>query len=132
MSLTQVLASGRAAAEALMVDTCTVTRVTGQALDEDTGAYVDTTSTIYSGKCRVQVRNAATAALPLAGEREVVAFMLELQIPMSAAALAVGDKVTITASTHDTNLVNRVFRVRELFHKTHATARRTLVQEEQT
>lgn len=132
MSVVDLLVKGRAAAESLMVDTCTVTRVTGRTLDEDDGTYSDTTSIVYSGKCRIQVRNAAVAALPLSGEREVVAFMLELQTPMTGAALAVGDVVTVTASLYDPTLADRVFRVREVFHKSHATARRTLVQEEQT
>jgi len=114
-----------------MVDACSVRRVTGTSLNETTGAYTDTTVVVYSGKCRVQVRNAATAALPLSGDREVVSFMLEVQTPMSAASFAVGDMVTITASV-DSQLVGRIFRVREVFHKTHATQRRTLVQEEQT
>jgi hypothetical protein len=125
-----ILAAGRTAAESLMQDACTITRVTGQTLNDTTGAWTDTVTTVYTGKCRLQVRAQAVAALPQAGEREVVAFMAELQLPMSAVP-QVGDKATITASTHDAALVGRVFRVRELMHKTHLTARRTIVQEEQ-
>lgn len=114
-----------------MVDTATVTRVTGRVLDEDTGEYVDTTSTVYSGKVRVQVRNAAVAALPLSGERQVVAMQLEVWFPISV-TVRVDDRVTVTASEFDPALVGRVFRVREEMQKTHLTSRRTIVQEEQT
>lgn len=114
-----------------MTDTCTVTRVTGSAINSTTLEYTDTTSTIYSGACRVQIRNMTTAQTALAGEREVVALMLEVWLPLTA-SVDVGDKVTITASDHDANLVGRVFRVRELFHKSHLTSRRTLCEEEQT
>lgn len=115
-----------------MDDACTVTRVTGQALNESDGTYTDTLSTIYTGKCRVQLRNFAVASLPLSGERQVVALQLEVSIPIGATAPLVGDLITITASTFDAALVGRAFRVREEMHKTHATARRLVVQEEQT
>ena len=57
---------------------------------------------------------------------------LEVSIPVSSTAPKVADVVTITASQNDPALVNRVFRVREEMHKSHATARRVVVQEEQT
>lgn len=133
MSIAGILARGRQVAEGLMTDTCAITRVTGTgAINETTGQYVDTTSTIYSGKCRVQLRNMTVAALPLSGDRQVVALQLEVSIPLSSTAPKVGDKVTVTASPNDPALVNRVFRVREEMHKSHATARRIVVQEEQT
>jgi hypothetical protein len=132
VSITGILARGRQVAEQLMTDACTITRVTGQTLNETTGQYVDTTSTIYTGKCRVQLRNMTVASLPLSGDRQVVALQLEVSIPLSSTAPKVGDKVTVTASQNDPALVSRVFRVREEMHKSHATARRIVVQEEQT
>jgi hypothetical protein len=126
------LASGRAAAERIMTDTCSITRITGQTLNETTGAWTDVTSTVYTGKCRVQLRNMQVASLPLSGDRQVVALQLEVWIPMSSTSPTVGDNVTITAAVHDSTLVGRVFRVREEMHKSHATARRLVVQEEQT
>ena len=132
MNLSGVLSRGRAAAELIMTDACSFTRVTGQTIDEEDGTYTDTTSTVYAGKCRVQVRNMAVAALPLSGERQVVAMQLEVSIPVTATEPQVGDIATITASANDDALVGRKFRVREEMHKSHATARRVVVQEEQS
>ena len=115
-----------------MTDACTITRVTGQTLDEDTGAYVDSTSTIYSGKCKVAAQAQTVAALPLSGDRQVVALQREVDVPVSTTGVLVGDVVTITAAVYDADLVGRVFRVREEVAKSHATARRLVVQEEQT
>lgn len=115
-----------------MVDSCTVTRVTGQVLSESTGEYEDTVETVYEGACRVQLRNFAVASLPLSGERQVVALQLEVSLPVATTGVAVGDLVTMTAAPNDAQLVGRAFRVREEMHKTHATARRLVVQEEQT
>jgi hypothetical protein len=63
------------------------------------------------------------------GEAALVLLRLEVQLPMSVVGLAEGDEVTITASTLDPDLVGRVFVVRDLAHKTHATARRVGVVE---
>jgi hypothetical protein len=52
-----------------------------------------------------------------------------LDLPVDAGPLLVGDSVTITASVLDEQLVGRVFRVVELFHKSFATAQRVRVEE---
>jgi hypothetical protein len=123
MSRASVLARGRLAAEAGMVDACTITRVTGRSTDTTTGAVTPTTSTLYTGKCRVQQQQ-AQATTEDVGEDQVLLLRLEVQLPMSVTGLQVGDRITVTASAHDADLVGRVFRVHDLAHKTHATARR--------
>jgi hypothetical protein len=123
MSRSSVLARGRAAAEAGMVDMCTITRATGRSTNTTTGAVTDTTSTLYTGKCRVQQHQATATGEDVAEDR-LLLLRVEVQLPMSVTGLAAGDVVTVTASVHDEDLVDRVFRIHDLAHKTHATARR--------
>lgn len=134
MSVAGVLARGRAAAEALMVDACAIQRVTGTTLDPDTGAETPTYMPVYAGRCRFQSRN-LTGASPQAGQQRVDLYVLELQIPATVTGVAVNDVVTVTASV-DPELVApradgtpRLFRVANLMHKTHATARRLPLEE---
>lgn len=129
MSIDMLLASGRAAAEALMQDTCTVRRKTSEVTDLFSGTITPVYTDIYTGKCRVQQRTQGQARPEDAGEAFVLMLQLELQLPMSATGLQVDDLVTITASVHDADLPGRVFYVRDLAHKTHATARRVTIQE---
>jgi hypothetical protein len=63
------------------------------------------------------------------GETSVVVLRLEVQLPMTVVGLAEGDELVVTASAHDQDLVDRKFRIHDLAHKTHATARRVLVTE---
>jgi hypothetical protein len=129
MSVSAALLRGRAAAEALMQDTCTIRRGSGETTDPDTGIITPTYGdAIYEGKCRVQQRT-ATASAQQPGEAYVLMLQLEVQLPMSVVGLEVGDEVTITASVHDPDLVDRAFLIRSLAHKTHATARRVQVEE---
>jgi hypothetical protein len=123
MSAASVLARGRAAAEALMVDTCTIRRVTSSTTDPDTGHITPTYATVYSGPCRVQ-QQAATASGQETGEAYALMLSFVLQLPMSVTGVRTEDEVTITASVHDPDLVDRVLLVKDLAHKTHATARR--------
>jgi hypothetical protein len=124
------LARGRAAAESLMVDTCTITRTTGESTNEDTGVVTPTTSTVYTGRCRVQQSQLGADSTPSdPGEVYVRLVAFEVQLPMSVEGLRVQDVITITASALDPDLVNRSFNVLGLAHKTHATARRIQVQE---
>jgi hypothetical protein len=123
MSRENVLAAGRRAAEAGMVDTCTIRRISGETTDEDTGQVTATHEMLYTGPCRVQQQGQQSRP-EQPGEAYVLMLRLELQLPMSVTGLAVDDQVTIDASAHDADLVGRVFRVRDLAHKSHATARR--------
>lgn len=123
------VAAGRRAAEALMVDVCTITHGTGAAtLNETTGRRTLTTSTVYSGPCRVQVPQAQPQTSDVA-ERSATVQQLTISIPVTATGVAVGAVVTVTASALDPELAGRVFRVSGVHHKTHATARRLACEE---
>lgn len=129
MSAASALARGRTAAQALMVDTCLIRHQTGSTTDRSTGVITPTYATVYTGRCRVQQALAQGARVE-AGEVEPVLLRLEVQLPVvGTVGIERGDLVTITACAHDVDLVNRVFRVRDLHHKTHATARRIQVEE---
>lgn len=129
MSRASVLARARATALAGMVDTCRITRVTSVVTDPDTGMQIPTTATVYEGVCRVQQRTSGGARPADAGEAYLLMLAMELQLPNSATGIVVGDVATITASVNDPDLVGRQFRVRELAHKSEATARRLGVEE---
>lgn len=129
MSRASALERGQAAAEASMVDTCTIRRVTGTTDDPDTGYGVKTylSPNPYTGKCRVQ-QGIAQAAEDDAGEDFQLRLRLVVQLPVTVVGVEIGDEVTITAS-RDLDLVGRTFLVRDLFHKTDETARRIGVTE---
>lgn len=123
MTADSVLIKAQAAALALMVDTCTIKRLTSTATNPETGSTTPLYSTIYSGVCRVQQRSILARAFNVA-EAEVYMGRLELHIPVSVVGVQSDDVVTIVTSLHDGDLVNRVFSLRELGHKTYESARR--------
>lgn len=127
MSLDDFLARGRAAAESLMVDACTIRRQTDEDTDEF-GNIIPSWVYLYSGKCRVQ-QPVAQAAEEMAGQARLLMVRLEVQLPMSVAGLEPEDEVFITASVNDPDLPGRVFTIRDLAHGTHKTARRIGVVE---
>lgn len=129
MSRASVLARGRVAAEAGMVDTCTITEDTVTSTNQDTGVQTISTATIYSGPCRVQQHVPGGARPSDVGEAYKLMLRLEVQLPMSATGLRVGQKVRIDSSLSDPDLTGRVVRIHELAHKTDATARRIGVEE---
>jgi hypothetical protein len=125
MSATSATLAGRAAAERLMVDTCTITRVTGGSSDPETGVRTETTTAVYTGKCRVQQRPIVRAGgRHDVGEASVVDVNYTLQLPMSVTTVLVEDRAVVTASALDPALVGRAFRVASQAAKTHATMRR--------
>lgn len=130
MSRASALARGRTAAEIGMADACTIQRASGSGTTNPiTGVGSPSDATLYTGPCRVQ-QQAAIARPHEVGEDKVWLVRFDLQLPMATSAgLAVGDRVTITASVNDPDLVNRVFEVNELAHKSEATARRVGVIE---
>lgn len=112
-----------------MVDACTITRATGSTTDVDSGVVTETVTTVYAGKCRVQ-EPPAIARPANVGEALVFQLPFQLQLPMvGTEGVQVGDRVTVTASLLDADLPDRVFWVKALFHKSHATARRLGLEE---
>lgn len=128
MSVEILLASGRRAAERLMVDECVIRRRSGETTDPNSGVITPTYGELYTGKCRVQQRQAAGQEQNV-GEAFVLVTRYEVQLPMSVTGLAEGDQITITASALDPDLVDRVFTVRDVAAKSHLTARRVGVTE---
>ncbi|MEO3922709.1 DUF6093 family protein [Micromonosporaceae bacterium B7E4] len=127
MSAASVLTRGRAAAERLMVDTCTIRRKTGETTGPG-GVVTPTYSTLYAGKCRFQ-QPAAQASQEDSGEDYLLMLRLDVQLPMSVTGLETEDEITCDTSAHDPDLPARVFVVRDLAHKTQATSRRVGVVE---
>lgn len=128
MSAQSAILAGRVAAERLMIDTCTIVRVTGVTTDPVNGRPAETTTPVYSGRCRIQQRGATGSRTDVA-DASVVQVTYELQLPMSAAAVLVEDRVTVTAAALDPQLVGRVWRVAGQAAKTHATSRRVEIRE---
>lgn len=130
MSRASVLARGRAAAEAGMVDACTITRVSSDTMDPTTKVVTKTTSTIYSGPCRVQELLAfARDSSPTPVDPALMRYRT-LQLPVETSeSILRGDLVTITACVHDPDLVGKAMYIRDLSGKTEATARRIGIEE---
>ena len=125
------LARGRAAAESLMADTCTVRHRTGESTNTTTGVVTPSWTTVYTGRCKVQQSTLGAASEPRdPGEASVrlVAYTVHLPVATSA-GIRDGDEITITAAAYDPDLVGRVFTVLGTMRKTAATARRLQVQE---
>ncbi len=129
-NVARLVLRARAAAERLMVDACTVVRVTGET-EGPGGVLTAATTPIYSGKCRVQVRTRERmgGSWQSIGEAQLILARIEVQIPISAAELKEADIVTMTSSTLDPIMVGKQFQVRDVMMKTHLSARRATVIE---
>ena len=114
----------RAQAESLMLDTCTVSPVTG--VNESTGAPT-LGAAVYTGKCKVQTSQAQEAN-PEAGGATYTVQRYAVHVPVAAFVPVVGHVVTITAAAQDAGLVGRQYRVVALLHKSLATAQRLAVE----
>jgi hypothetical protein len=126
MSIEAALARGRAAAENLMVDACVIKRKTGETTVG--GVVSPTLTTLYIGKCRVQIKSEAGAGQNV-GEAYLVVERHEVQLPITVTGLQEGDSITITASALDPDLVGRVYVIRDVLRKSHLTSRRVTVTE---
>lgn len=130
MSVLGAVAAGRAAAERLMTDTWTVTRVTGVSdPDETTGVVTDTTSTIYTGPAKLASFESYEQT-PEAVGNEATVMRPHFHVPLNATTglIRVDDIATCTASVSDAALVGRKVRISGDPIKSHATARRFPVE----
>lgn len=134
MSVDQVLTRGRALAESIMTDTCTITRAgTGKGpFNEATGKRdAPDRVTVYTGKCRIQVKSAIAASSAVeAGGRVAGVQEFEWQGPIADTEdITTNDLIHMDTAAHDTALTGREFTVIARHEKTHATARRLRVAE---
>lgn len=112
-----------------MVDECTVRRQTGVTTHPTTGVDTPTYAVVLTGqKCKVQTRGNWGESREI-GEAALVILSIEVHFPIAVTDLQVRDEVTIDASVHDPDLVGRVLRIKDLHHKSYATARRVMCQE---
>lgn len=126
--LRDFLARGRTRHASLCIDTGTAVRVTGSSLNTTTSAITETTTTVYTGPCRLK-REQMTE--DVAGESEAPTARLVLVLPWSttgANALRQGDRFTFTAS-EDTALVGSTVTVIGPDRGTTKSAFRYLVEE---
>lgn len=127
MGAESALLRGRAAAEALMVDACSISRGGVSTFNPATGAYdPGAGTTVYSGKCRLQ-SGRTQAANPEAGGAVFTVERLELQLPFGTVFM-VGDVAAYTASPLNPALVGNKYRVTGLGEKTHGTSQRLTVE----
>lgn len=120
---------GRRAAERNMTDACAVVRPgTKPVTDPVTGKVTRPSSPVYSGRCRLQ-QSLAQATTQEAGEHVYTEQGIRWDTPVGSGPFKIGDMVAITASELDGQLVDKVFRVEELFNKSQATAQRCRVVE---
>lgn len=123
------LALARVEAEALLTDTCKITRKGERVFNPQTGRYDIPTVTVWEGRCAIRsrthdVREALAAGL------DVDESTLILKLPVRGTeGVQSNDTVTVTASAHDAALVGGVFRVKAQRRLSHATLRRIPIEE---
>jgi len=127
MSQSSAVLAGRAAAERNMLDTCTV-HTEARAVDQTTGAEVVSSTTLYTGRVKIQ-SGATQESTPEAGGATLTVQRSEAHFPVGAFVPAVGQVVTVTAAALDPLMAGLTFRVVALLHKSAATAYRLAVTE---
>lgn len=136
MSAESAVMAGRAAIEALMIDTC---RITGPGagdpvFNETTGQYdMPARVVLYEGKCRIQVRSDinSNAVEAVIGEHEFTYRTATLQLPVDGTGGVRPDSVaTLVTCPLDPALEGAEFNIQaETKGKTHATHRRYRIRE---
>jgi hypothetical protein len=120
----------RAQAESLMQDTVLVEEQSGTTLDPETLAEVPAYAEIYAGPGRIQRPGSLSPRDDVVGGVEFGIQAVLAQLPLSAAGIQPGMRVTVTAvgASSDPDLLGLVATVRANLTKTHPT-KRTLVCE---
>lgn len=127
MGVLQLLAAGRRAAEAKMLDTC-ITGRPGEETTDGAGNVTVPLEPLYAGRCLVQTYEAQESN-PVAGGATLTVQRYRVDVPVGSFAPAIGDVITIITAAADPNLAGRTYRVVALLHKSQATAYRLGVQE---
>ncbi|WP_147107141.1 DUF6093 family protein [Nesterenkonia populi] len=127
MVATRLLARGRQAAETLMVDTCEITRYTGElATDPETGIDYPVGTIVYSGPCKVS-STPDTAESYGEGSHRVIVEAPRLHLPVDA-EVQPGDEAVITSAAQAEYHTGDRMRLRSLNRGTWRTAQRWNVE----
>ena len=121
----------RAHAESLMVDAVLIQRATGETtIDPVTLEEVPAFEDVYAGPARIQRPGSLSPRDDVVGDFEFNIEAVLAQLPLSAAGIRYGMRLTVTAvgAISDPDLVGLVATVRANMTKTHPT-KRTLVCE---
>lgn len=124
------LTAGRRAAERLMGDTVTIRRQTGTTFDPSTGEETPTFTTVYTGQAKLQQRGLPRVTQADTETFEAVVATTMLHLPAATTGIEVDDQVTVDTSDNP-SLAGRMFVVVGLPAKTHQTALRIEVEEQQ-
>ena len=127
MRAVDLLLRGRLAAEALMLDACTITRL-GEPVTDADGNVTDSTTPVYEGRCKVQSKDTSTSTPDAAGATFTVVSR-QVHIPADDNLVVKdGDVVTITAAAQAIR-VGKQYRVEGFTPDTFDTAFRLPVKE---
>jgi len=132
MSAITAVFRGRQAAINLMIDTVTIKRLTGQVTNLQTGAVVDTYTTLYNGIGRIQrVRGQrlGSAHPAVVAGAQLYQQPLAVHVPITVTGIILEDVVTVINSVLDPDLNGRSFWVQVLPPKSYTTAHRYGLQE---
>lgn len=128
MTLSTILAHGRAAANNRMFDACIVEHPTGVTTNDTTGVVTPTMAAVYTGPCRIKLPGPTSATD--GGEVTVSVGSPEVHLPVvGTEGIVHGDRVTVTAARNDSALVGRTFQVIGKDFKSESTARRLQCEE---
>ena len=128
MSAADAVLAGRREAEALMLDSCDVMRPGEPVTDPETGVVTDSTTPVYSGKCKVQSKDSSVATPDVAGASFVVVSR-QVHIPAGVADVKNGDVITVTASLLNPFGVGKQYRGEGFTPDSYETAARIPVKE---
>lgn len=113
-----------------MIDTCTITRITGSTLDTTTGVVTPTTTTVYSGPCRLQANQGMARNATPTPDDPVLMRYRELQLPVTTSTgVRQGDRVHIDTCVNDPDMAGTEHIVHDQHGKSEATARRLGIEE---
>lgn len=127
MNLEAILGAAQGWAQGRMLDTCTVTRVTGKTQNPTTKLYTPTTVTVYSGPCEVKQEARSVESSTGPGQVETVQRAM-LKLPVSGSeGVRDGDDVLIDTSVSP-GLAGLRAKVRGGHYQSAASARRIPIE----
>lgn len=116
MSILSVTSEGQAAHEAIMVDSCLITRASTDPLDP-------TPTTVYDGPCLFKVEGRIPVTAPDAAGTQTALDRVVCKIPVSVTGVDLNDKITCVSSINP-SLVGDTFYVVGLLSQSAASSQR--------